>query len=94
MNLIEAVTDNNIDAVKELLNQGIDANMSIDAAKLRPLHFAAQKNNVAIGELLILAGADVQAKTEPDGETPLNIAKLHNHQNFVDLLNAKLGKSV
>ena len=86
MNLIDAVIKGDVAQMKTLLEQGADPNMCLDAAKLRPLHFAAQNNAVEIAELLITAGADIHARTIPDGETPLDIARLHNNQEIVALL--------
>lgn len=84
--LIEAVVDNNLTLIKDLLQKGVDPNDYIDDAKLRPLHFAAQNNSLEAAKLLITAGADVNACTEPDGETALDIAKLYGHKKFVDFL--------
>lgn len=85
-NLIDAVVDNNIEKVEELLSQGADPNIYIDSAKVRPLHFAAQAGNIEIGRLLITAGADIHATTEPEDELPIDIARLHDNQGFVQLL--------
>jgi ankyrin repeat protein len=85
MDLIEATIKNDIEMVKQLLSQGADPNVFLDAAKVTPLHFAAQNNCIEIGRMLIKAGADLHAKTYPDGETPLDIALLHGHQEFIIL---------
>lgn len=86
MNLIDAVINNDIEMVRCLLEEGADPNEFMDDAQLRPMHFAAQNNNLVIAKLLITAGADVHARTVPDGETPLDIAKLHGHKEFIDLI--------
>ena len=85
-NLIKAVIENNVEHVNEFLNQGIDPNNTLDAAHVTPLHFAAQNNSLEIIPLLIEAGADLHAQTEPDGQTPLDIALLHQHEKVVQIL--------
>jgi len=84
--LIEAIIDSDFDSIRTLLQRGVDPNGYLDDAKLRPLHFAAQYNALEAAKLLITAGADISACTEPDRETPLAVAKLYNHKKFVDLL--------
>jgi len=83
--LIEAVVENNLARIKDLLQKGVDPNDYVDD-ELRPLHFAAQSNSVDAAQLLITAGADVNARTDPGQETALDIAKLHGHKQFVDFL--------
>jgi uncharacterized protein len=84
--LIDAIINNNLKRVKHLLQKKIDPNGYLDNAKLRPLHFAAQNNFLEAAQLLIAAGADPAARTEPDQETPLDMAKLHNSKSLIDLL--------
>jgi hypothetical protein len=84
--LIAAVIKNNTRAVKELLQKGADPNGYLDLAKLRPLHFAAQNNSLEAAELLIAAGADVGARSEPDKDLPIKIAILHKNKKIFNLL--------
>jgi len=86
MNLIDAVVNNDIEMVRQLLEEGEDPNMCVDDTQLRPLHFAAQNNYLEIGKLLIAAGANIHVRTIPDGESPLDIAQLHENKDFVNLL--------
>jgi ankyrin repeat protein len=86
MDLIDAIIENNIEIVKELLQNGANPNLCLDAAKVRPLHFAAQDNRIEIGQLLIACGAEINACTYPEGLTPLDVAKLHGHKEFMELL--------
>lgn len=91
--LIEAVIANDSTQVEELLRKGTDPNGYEDDAQVRPLHFAAQHNSKACAELLILAGGDTHARTK-DGLTPLDIAKLHRHDDLVRLLQAHIPKDI
>jgi ankyrin repeat protein len=54
------------------------------------LHLAAWKGHFETAELLIAAGADVNAKME-DGDTPLDLAK--GHPEIADLLRKHGGKT-
>lgn len=84
--LIEAVIDNDADRVNELLHEGADPNCTLDKALLTPLHFAAQNNALFVIPLLVEAGADLHAKTQPEGSTPIDIAFLHAHEKIVQTL--------
>ena len=86
MNLIDAVVNNDIEMVRQLLEEGADPNMCVDDTELRPLHFAARNNYLELGKLLIAAGANIHVMTIPDGETPLDIEQLHENREFVKLL--------
>lgn len=86
MDLIDAIIENNIEMVREFLQNGVDPNLCLDAARVCPLHFAAQDNRVEIGKLLIANGADINARTYPENLTPLDVAKLHEHTEFIELL--------
>lgn len=89
--LIQAVINENVKTVKQLLQQGADPNGYEDADKIRPLHFVAQKKSdqaLQIARLLIRAGADTLAETEPDKQTPLEIAKLMSCDAMVIILSA------
>ena len=92
MNLIEAVIRNNRMEVEQCLIAGLDPNTCQDAAKVTPLHFAAQHNATDVISLLIAAGANIYARTIPDGQTPLEVAKLNGHQEMVALLEAYIQK--
>jgi len=90
--LIQAVLDEDVSAVTELLQQGADPNVFEDGDKIRPLHFVAQKDSSAaleIAQLLIHAGADPLAQTEPDGQTPIEVAELMSSSEMVAILNGR-----
>ena len=86
MRLIKAIIHKDSSTVRELLSAGENPNQCLDSAKITPLHFAAQHNALDIIPLLITAGADIHATTVPDGQTPLDIAKLQGHQEMISLL--------
>jgi len=87
--LIQAILDEDVIAVTELLRQGANPNIFEDTDKIRPLHFVAQKDSVEaleIARLLMHAGADPLAQTEPDGQTPLEVAELMSSADMVAIL--------
>ena len=91
--LIDAIMENDLHRTKQLLQQGANPNGFLDAAKVRPLHYAAQNGSIKIAKLLVLAGAKMHVHTEPDRETPLDIALLHSHTDLVELLLLRLQKT-
>ena len=84
--LINAVIRNDSHKVNDLLNNGVDPNQSLDKTDIKAMHFAAQNDALTVIPLLVQAGADIEAKTNPDGQTPLDIACLHQHTRTVELL--------
>ena len=84
--LINAVMNHDSSRVNDLLNSGVNPNACIDDNKITALHFAAQINALTIVPLLIQAGADLEAATKPDGQTPLEVACLHQHNKMIELL--------
>jgi ankyrin repeat protein len=67
-----AVQDGNAGKVKNLLSEGYDVNL-FDGVGYTPLHHAIKKENIAIAQLLIDAGADVNAHDiDKAGNTPLS----------------------
>jgi uncharacterized protein len=78
--MIEAVTANDLDQARELLkakpalaNARHDFTTERGAFYKMPLHYAAEKNLKAMAELLIAAGAELEAETSW-GATPLKWA--------------------
>lgn len=86
LTLINAVIANDADTVNELLNAGIDPNDVLDEANITPLHYAAQNDSLLVVPLLIEAGADLYALTEPEGLTPLELAIMHGNYQVTQIL--------
>ncbi len=82
---IEAIIADDGARVEELLHRGISANQCEDGAMVTPLHIAAQYNALQCAKILIQAGAEVDAETV-DGITPLEVARIHFHEDMVALL--------
>lgn len=86
MELIEAIINNDVTRVKELLAAGTNPNVTLDKALITPLHFAAQRNCLDVVPALVAAGADLNARIIPDNLTPLDVARMHEHHEMVSLL--------
>jgi len=84
--LVQAVIENDTLLVVDLLSRGIDPNATLDADNVTLLHYAAQNNALEVIPLLVEAGATIQAKTIPDGYTPIAIALLHGHHRIAQTL--------
>ena len=61
------------DAVRSLLKQAADVNAS-QADGMTALHWAAMRNDAALAEMLLYAGANVKASTRINSYTPLLLA--------------------
>ena len=81
---IAAIQTNNIDAVKALLEKGVDVNEPAYTTKT-PLHYASHSRNKDILKLMLIEGADLEAKTE-QGFTPLSYAIGLNHPDNCRIL--------
>ena len=88
-----AVTEGNIEAIKQHLAAGTDINTKVKGGTRggTPLHWAILNNNKKIIELLITNGADVNAKANANNKkTPLDWAISYNSQpEIVELLISK-----
>ncbi|MDB4789796.1 ankyrin repeat domain-containing protein [bacterium] len=85
----EATGRGDIEAVKQHLAAGTDVNTKDDAhGGTTPLHIAASVGRKEIAELLIVNGAEVNAKIG-GGSAPLHFAATQDHKEIVELLIAK-----
>ena len=71
--LLEAIREGDVAAVRSLLQEGADPNAA-QGDGLSALHLAAQEGRLDIAELLLSAGAEVDAKTKIGEYTPLHVA--------------------
>ena len=86
--LMQAVWDNNLPAVELLLAHQADVNEmnnSKVSERWTPLHYAASSRDKAIAELLLKAGADVNAR-DTNGATPLHFAVRNGNLELAELL--------
>ncbi len=74
--MLKAIDSGDVDAVEALLANGISADLELGTGSLvfTPLHRAAVRNSATIIDLLVDAGADIEAWA--NGVTPLMIAAM------------------
>ena len=85
MNIFEAINNNDIEKVKELLNSGVDVNLR-DINKQTPLHTSCSNNRIKIAKLLLAhPNIDVNIKRE-GGWSPLYWACISDQIKIVKLL--------
>ena len=80
-----AASVGNIQAVKQHLAAGADVNVKADKFGITPLHLAVDGGHRETVELLIVNGADVNAK-DNKGRTPLHFAVIFGHKEITELL--------
>ena len=69
----DAAAKGDVEAVRTLLRQGEDANTA-QPDGMTALHWAAQRNQVEVAEVLLYAGATLRPMTRMGGYTPLHLA--------------------
>lgn len=82
--LINAVTRNDIDAIRVLRNDGVDINVPV-IGDGTALMIAVKKNNKIMTQALIDLGADVNQSSSGDGN-PLIVAAMNNNIELATLL--------
>ena len=88
----------NIEPVKQAIAAGADLDAKMQGG-YTPLHLAAIYDHKEIAEVLIAAGADVNAMNlsapgrRIGGMTPLDMATFGNHNEIIDLLRKHGGKT-
>ena len=69
--LHDAVEDDDVEAVRQLVEEGADVE-ALDDQGWRPLFIAAHHGHVEVARTLMEAGADLEAALPPSGERPLH----------------------
>ncbi|WP_353272555.1 ankyrin repeat domain-containing protein [Wolbachia endosymbiont (group A) of Urophora cardui] len=83
--LFNAVRQNNLSEVDNLLSMGADVNIR-DRRNWTPLHCAADNDNkLDISRAILNRNADIEARTNV-GETPLHIANAYGQLKIIELL--------
>jgi ankyrin repeat protein len=83
--LLDATKQGDVVAVRSLLAEGADPNVA-QGDGLTALHVAAQEGNLEIAEVLLDAGARIEAQTRIGGYTPLHLASGGAHASVVGAL--------
>ncbi len=83
--IFDAIEDNDINRVKQLIAQGVDVNAAHEVHGNTLLIISILQNNIDIIELLINKGADVNIENR-HGETPLLLAVYEEDIDIVELL--------
>lgn len=71
--------------VERLIDMGVSTETEYDKEGWRPLHIAAQRDHVRVGEILLRAGAAVDAADKRSAK-PIQWALKHRHFEFAGLL--------
>ena len=74
----DAAMRGDAETVRALLQQGVDANAA-QGDGMTGLHWAAEGGHAAVADLLLAAGAGVEAKTRVGGYTPPHLASRGGH---------------
>src|SRR4029077_4895737 len=82
--LIQAVKDKDADSVRALLKQRVDVNAT-QGDGATALHWAAHRDDLAIADLLLRAGARANAADDL-GATPLHVACTNRSGSMVEHL--------
>ena len=83
--LIDAARNGDVAAVQTLLAGGADANAA-QGDGMTALHWAAERGHAVVADLLLSAGATVEAKTRIGSYTPLHLASRAGHSSIATAL--------
>jgi len=89
--LHEAVIANDIEKVRQLLDEGADVNIRTPYSKQTPLHWSVWQSDIAIMNLLIERGADVEAR-DSNEMTPLHLLSTSQKKERAGALLCLLGE--
>ena len=83
--LIDAARNGDLEAVRSLTAEGADPN-AVQGDGMTALHWAAERGHAQVADLLLSAGAAVEAKTRIGDYTPLHLAARGGHGPIVSAL--------
>jgi len=83
--LADAARRGDVDVVRSLLRAGSDVNAS-QGDGMTALHWAAQTGRTEIAEILIYAGANLEAVTRLGDYTPMHLAGRNSHAGVLQVL--------
>ena len=83
--VIDAASDGDTDSLRQLLRDGADVNEA-QGDGMTALHWAADRGDLAMVEVLIYAGANVEAGTRIGNYRPLHIASRNGHADVMKAL--------
>jgi len=83
--LRDAIYDNNVKLVEELIDEGAEVNQARTNGRT-PLWIAAARGQLAVAQLLLDRGSDVNKAETTFGRTPLWVAALFGQLDVVQLL--------
>ena len=84
--LIAAVSSRQVDRVEQMLEATPELVNQCNPAGFSPLHYAARKGDIEMGQLLLEKNADVSGRQANHGGTPLQYAASGGHKEFAEFL--------
>ena len=85
LRVVTAAMNGDLEAVRNLIREAADVNTSLGDGTTA-LHWAAEKDDAEMAQLLIYAGANIRATTRIGGYTPLFMAARRGAAPVVDVL--------